>query len=130
MQCCLKSIKTTSNRIFSCALLSWASRTMLHWVFTCAMLFGASQTTLHIIFFLCNIVCASYLCSVSWDNIPQEKPYLVLPMRLWTTLYKKTFYSMSAFKFQLKSHQQNNCRDGSLKNIIWLGSASAIFFRT
>ena len=34
----------------------------------------------------------------------------------------------SAFKFQLKSRQQNNYQGGSWKNIICLGSASAIFF--
>ena len=62
VQCCPKNIKTTLNRIFSCAMLS-----------------GASRTTLNRIFFLCNAVWnllgniaqGFYLCNVgSWltDN--------------------------------------------------------------
>ena len=38
VQCCSKSIKTTLNRIFSCALLSGASWITLHKVFACIML--------------------------------------------------------------------------------------------
>ena len=37
LQCCPKGIKITLNKMFSCALLSGASRTTLHWVVTCAM---------------------------------------------------------------------------------------------
>ena len=38
VQCCLKSIMTTLNRNFSCAMLSGTSWATLHTVFTCAML--------------------------------------------------------------------------------------------
>ena len=38
VQCYPKSIKTTLNSIFSCAMLSGVSRTTLHRAFTCAML--------------------------------------------------------------------------------------------
>ena len=38
LQCCPKSIKTTLNSIFSCAVLSQASWTTLGKDFTCAML--------------------------------------------------------------------------------------------
>ena len=91
VHCCPKSIKTTLNRIFSYALLSGASRTTLHRVFTCAMLFGASCTTLHKIF-ICPILSQKYL--LHRKNISQEKPYVVLSLRLQTTLHQKKPYSM------------------------------------
>ena len=56
VQCWVKSIKTTMNRVFSYAMFPGASRTTLHRVFTCALLFGASWKRLHRGFHLCNIV--------------------------------------------------------------------------
>ena len=38
MQCCPKRINTTWKRIFSCSMLSWTLRTVLHRHFSCAML--------------------------------------------------------------------------------------------
>ena len=73
------------------ALLSGASRRTLCRVFTCAMLFGASWTTLHRIF-ICAILSQEYL--LHRKNISQEKPYVVLSLRLQATLHKKKSYSM------------------------------------
>ena len=48
VQCCPKSIKTTLNRVFSCAMFSGANWTTLDKVFTCAMLsqYKSIKTTL------------------------------------------------------------------------------------
>ena len=108
VRCCPKSIKTklrrifsytmlsgaywtTSHRILTCAMLSGPSRTTLHRVFTCAMSFGAYCTTLHRVF-ICPILSQEYL--LHRKNISQEKLYVVLSLRLQTTLHKKKSYSM------------------------------------
>ena len=65
VQCCPKSIKTTLNYKFSCAMMSGASWTTLHKDFTCAIL---SQEYLN------NIEQESFLCKVVWSllgNIAQ-----------------------------------------------------------
>ena len=51
VQYSLKNIKTTLKRIFSCALLSRASRTTLHWVFPVQYCSRSIETTLHKIFY-------------------------------------------------------------------------------
>ena len=55
-KCCPRSIKTTLHRVFSCALLSGASRTTLIRVFTSVMLFQEYLDNITQDFFLCNIV--------------------------------------------------------------------------
>ena len=86
VHCYPEKFKTTLNRTFSCALLSGASRTTLHRAFTYVMLFGVSWTTLHMAF-ICTILSQEYL--LDSKNILKEKPYVVLSLRLQTTLDKK-----------------------------------------
>ena len=86
-QCCPKSIKATLHSTFWCALLAGTARITLLRVSTCSMLFGVSWAILH-------WVLSVQYChkSISWDNIAREKPYVVLLLRLQTTLHQQKFY--------------------------------------
>ena len=93
VSCCSRSIKTTLNRIYFCALLFWSlSRTTLHRVFTCAMLSQeyyntdqdfsvTSLTTLHKVL--------PVLCCPRSIKTPLIKIFscAMLPGACWTTLY-------------------------------------------
>ena len=80
---CPKSIRTTLNEIFSCALLSAASVTTLHRVFICA----TSPLENHLLGQLCT---GKTLCSIAHeasDNIASQKPLFIVVLILFGQHY-------------------------------------------
>ena len=111
MQCCLKSIKTTLNRIFSHAMLSGDYCITLLKVSTCAILSIEYWDKIQQDFFLCNVI---------WrllDNIEQDfllchavqtvlrqhwtgfLPVQCFPKSIKTTLSKFFSCAMLSFRF-------------------------------
>ena len=83
MEYCPKSIRTTLNEIFSCALLSAASVTTLHRVFICAI----SPLENHLLGQLCT---GKTLCSIALeasDNIASQKPLFIVVLIFFGQYY-------------------------------------------
>ena len=121
VQCSLKSIKTTLNKIFYYAMVPGASGKTFHRVFpvqcclknikaalnmtfSSALLSTASRTTLHRVFTCImlseadktsqELLYVQYCSkSISWDDIAHKKAYVVSSLRLETTLHRKKLYS-------------------------------------
>ena len=123
VQCCPKSIKTTLHRIFSCAMLSGASRATLLRVFGCEILSQEYYANIAQDFFLCleslGQHCIGFLtlqCRPKSIKTTLHRifSYTKLPGASRATLHRVSICAMLS-----KEYYNNIAQDFFLYKVVW-----------